>query len=75
LIAKIGKNFHFRIQLFLTLNDNTIRMTKQKNTDNKKLHSKLLAQKKNKKQTQKEINKARIREMNKKANEIPDSEI
>jgi hypothetical protein len=50
-------------------------MTKQKNTDNKKLHSKLLAQKKNKKQTQKEITKARIREMNKKANEIPDSEI
>lgn len=45
-------------------------MTKQKNTDNKKLHSKLLGQKKKKKQTQKEINKARIREMNKKANQM-----
>ena len=45
-------------------------MTKQKNTDNKKLHSKLLGQKKKKKQTQKELNKLRIREMNKKASEI-----
>ena len=45
-------------------------MTKQKNTDNKKLHSKLMDQKKKKKQTQKEINKARIREMNKKASEL-----
>ena len=45
-------------------------MTKQKNTDNKKLHSKLLGQKKKKKQTQKELNKLLIREMNKKASEI-----
>jgi hypothetical protein len=45
-------------------------MTKQKNTDNKKLHSKLLGKKKKKKQTQKELNKLRIREMNKKASEI-----
>jgi len=39
-------------------------MTKQKNTDNKKLHSKLMAQKKNKKQIQKDKNKQRIRELN-----------
>lgn len=49
-------------------------MTKQKNTDNKKLHSKLLEQKKKKKQVQKEINKLRIREMNQKANQRPDLE-
>ena len=49
-------------------------MTKQKNTDNKKLHSKLLGQKKKKKQTQKEANKARIREMNKKANQMVQDE-
>ena len=49
-------------------------MTKQKNTDNKKLHSKLLGQKKKKKQTQKEANIARIREMNKKANQMVQDE-
>jgi hypothetical protein len=43
-------------------------MAKQKNTENKKLHSKLLDQKKNKKQSQKEANKARIRLMNQMAN-------
>ena len=43
-------------------------MAKQKNTENKKLHSKLLDQKKNKKQSQKEANKARIRLMNQLAN-------
>ena len=47
-------------------------MTKQKNTNNKKLHTKLLDQKKNKKQAQKELNKVRIREMNQKANEKVD---
>lgn len=45
-------------------------MAKQKNTENKKLHSKLLAQKKNKKQLQKATNKMKIREMNKLANLI-----
>ena len=40
-------------------------MAKQKNTENKKLHSKLMAQKKNKKQSQKEANKAKIRLLNK----------
>ena len=43
-------------------------MAKQKNTENKKLHSKLLDQKKNKKQSQKEANRARIRLMNQIAN-------
>ncbi len=43
-------------------------MAKQKNTENKKLHSKLLDQKKNKKQSQKEANRARIRLMNQRAN-------
>ena len=43
-------------------------MAKQKNTENKKLHSKLLDQKKNKKQSQKEANKAHIRLMNQMAN-------
>ncbi len=45
-------------------------MTKQKNTENKKLHSKLMGQKKNKKQLQKEKNKLRIRELNQKANQM-----
>ena len=44
-------------------------MAKQKNTSNKKLHSKLIKQKKNKKQQAKEANRIRIREMNKRANE------
>ena len=43
-------------------------MAKQKTTENKKHHSKLLEQKKNKKQTQKEANKSRIRLMNQMAN-------
>lgn len=50
-------------------------MTKQKNTDNKKLHSKLMAQKKNKKKVQKEKNKARIREMNQIANQKIDVDL
>ena len=52
-------------------------MAKQKNTENKKLHSKLLEQKKNKKQSQKEANKSRIRLMNQIANQKPelDSEL
>jgi len=49
-------------------------MAKQKNTENKKLHSKLLQQKKNKKQSQKEANKARIRLMNQMANKQYDLE-
>jgi hypothetical protein len=49
-------------------------MAKQKNTTNKKLHSKLLAQKKNKKQAEKERNKMRIRELNKLANQKPEGE-
>ena len=44
-------------------------MAKQKNTSNKKLHSKLLGQKKNKKQQQQEANKIRLREMNQRANQ------
>jgi hypothetical protein len=43
-------------------------MAKQKNTENKKLHSKLMAQKKNKKQSQKEANKVKIRLLNQLAN-------
>jgi hypothetical protein len=49
-------------------------MAKQKNSENKKLHSKLLEQKKNKKQSQKEANKARIRWMNQMANQKPEIE-
>ena len=43
-------------------------MAKQKNTDNKKKHSKLLNQKKARKQSAKELNRLRIREMNRKIN-------
>jgi len=43
-------------------------MAKQKNTSNKKLHSKLMGQKKSKKQQEKDANKIRLREMNKRAN-------
>ncbi|WP_341901097.1 hypothetical protein [Fluviicola taffensis] len=39
-------------------------MAKQKNTENKKLHSKLMGQKKSKKQESKELNKQRLRELN-----------
>lgn len=49
-------------------------MTKQKNTTNKKLHSKLLGQKKNKKQQEKEANRLRIREMNRRANALRSEE-
>lgn len=45
-------------------------MAKQKNTSNKKLHSKLMGQKKSKKQQEKEANKLRIREMNQRANQV-----
>lgn len=43
-------------------------MAKQKNTNNKKLHSKLLGKKKAKKQKAKETNRQRIRELNQLAN-------
>jgi hypothetical protein len=49
-------------------------MAKQKNTDNKKLHSKLMEKKKNKKQQQKENNKLRLRELNQKAKELTKSD-
>ncbi len=49
-------------------------MAKQKNTDNKKLHSKLLAHKKNKKQLQKETNKLKIRALNQLAGQRIQSE-
>ena len=45
-------------------------MAKQKNTDNKKLHTKLMDQKKNKKQLQKEKNKIRLRELNQLAGQM-----
>ena len=45
-------------------------MAKQKNTDNKKLHTKLMDQKKNKKQLQKEKNQLRLRELNKLAGQL-----
>jgi hypothetical protein len=45
-------------------------VSKQKNTDNKKLHSKLLGQKKNKKQVAKELNKQKLRELNQLANKL-----
>jgi hypothetical protein len=45
-------------------------MAKQKNTDNKKLHSKLMDQKKNKKQLQKEKNQLRLSELNKLAGQM-----
>lgn len=45
-------------------------MAKQKNTENKKLHSKLLGQKKDSKQAKKELNKQRLREMNQLANKL-----
>jgi len=45
-------------------------VAKQKNTENKKLHSKLMGQKKNSKQATKELNKQRLREMNQLANKL-----
>lgn len=48
-------------------------MAKQKNTSNKKKHTKLLNQKKSKKQLAKELNKLKIREMNKKIGKLKDS--
>jgi hypothetical protein len=49
-------------------------VAKQKNTDNKKLHSRLMAQKKNKKQAAKELNKQRLRELNQLANKLKKKE-
>jgi hypothetical protein len=45
-------------------------VAKQKNTANKKLHSKLMGQKKNKKQVAKELNKQKLRELNQLANKL-----
>lgn len=45
-------------------------MAKQKNSENKKLHSKLMGQKKNSKQAAKELNKQRLRELNQLANKL-----
>ena len=44
-------------------------MAKQKNTTNKKLHSKLLAQKKNKEKAAKELHKMRLRQLAQLVNE------
>nr|WP_294858387.1 hypothetical protein [uncultured Fluviicola sp.] len=49
-------------------------MSKQKNTSNKKLHSKLLAQKKNKEKAAKELHKLRIRELAQLANKQKEKE-
>lgn len=49
-------------------------MAKQKNTTNKKLHTKLMDQKKRKVVSSKEANKSRIREMNQRANQKVDIE-
>ena len=45
-------------------------MAKQKNTSNKKKHTKLMTQKKSRKQNAKDANKQKIREMNQRANQI-----
>ena len=45
-------------------------MAKQKNTENKKLHSKLMTHKKNRKQAAKELNRQRLRELNRLANKL-----
>jgi len=45
-------------------------MAKQKNTVNKKKHTKLLNQKKTRKQSEKESNRLKIKEMNRKINEF-----
>lgn len=50
-------------------------MAKQKNTDNKKKHTKLLNQKKSKKQLAKNLNKSRLRQIIQKANEGNSSEL
>ncbi|MFT6502527.1 MAG: hypothetical protein ACJASQ_002654 [Crocinitomicaceae bacterium] len=47
-------------------------MAKQKNTVNKKKHTKLMNQKKTKKQLAKDSNKLRLKEIIKKANESKD---
>lgn len=49
-------------------------MAKQKNTSNKKLHSKLLAQKKNKEKAAKELNRMRIRQLGKLAHKQKEEE-
>ncbi len=46
------------------------KVAKQKNTDNKKLHSKLMGQKKKREQVAKELNKQRLRELNQLANKL-----
>jgi hypothetical protein len=45
-------------------------VAKQKNTENKKLHSRLMGQKKNRKQAAKESNRQRLRELNQLANKL-----
>ena len=68
----IPKFHYFYIsQYALELN---YQMAKQKNTVNKKLHSKLMDQKKNKKQQEKEKNKLRLRELYQKANQLNNSD-
>lgn len=49
-------------------------MAKQKNTSNKKKHTKLLNQKKSRKQNAKVENKRKIRGMNQRANQVSNSE-
>lgn len=49
-------------------------MAKQKNTSNKKLHSKLLAQKKNKEKSAKELHRMRIRQLGKLAHKQKEEE-
>lgn len=49
-------------------------MAKQKNTSNKKLHSKLLAQKKNKEKAAKELHRMRIRQLGKLAHKQKEEE-
>ena len=68
--AKASFSFLFYLIFILFLVLKKSKMAKQKNTDNKKLHSKLMDQKKNKKQLQKEKNQLRLRELNKLAGQI-----
>jgi len=49
-------------------------VAKQKNTSNKKLHSKLIEQKKRREQAAKELNRMRIRELGKLANKLKEEE-
>jgi hypothetical protein len=59
-----NKTYHFQVVCNFVLP-----MAKQKNTSNKKKHTKLLTQKKSKKQREKEANKLRIRAMNQRTNQ------